>query len=79
MCRTVSDAVLVLDAIVGFDPRDAKATARASKHIPRGGYAQFLKPGGLKGKRLGIVRDPFFSFDDKHVARTFHRHLLTMR
>lgn len=79
MCRTVSDAVHVLDAIVGFDPRDAKATARASKHIPRGGYAQFLKPGGLKGKRLGIVRDPFFSFDDKHVARTFHRHLLTMR
>ncbi|KAH6832917.1 Amidase family protein [Perilla frutescens var. hirtella] len=79
MCRTVSDAVYVLDAIVGFDPRDAKATAKASKYIPRGGYAQFLKPGGLKGKRLGIVRDPLFRFDDKLVAQTFKGHLRTLR
>ncbi|KAF8410439.1 hypothetical protein HHK36_002968 [Tetracentron sinense] len=58
MCRTVSDAVYVLDAIVGFDRRDA-ATRKASKFIPNGGYKQFLKADGLKGKRLGIVRNPF--------------------
>ncbi|KFK30122.1 hypothetical protein AALP_AA7G219800 [Arabis alpina] len=54
MCRTVSDAVHVLDAIVGYDPLD-EATKIASKFIPEGGYKQFLKASGLKGKRLGIV------------------------
>uniref|UniRef100_A0A453A9Z0 Amidase domain-containing protein n=1 Tax=Aegilops tauschii subsp. strangulata TaxID=200361 RepID=A0A453A9Z0_AEGTS len=42
MCRTVSDAVHVLDAIVGYDKLDAAATRTASKYIPRGGYLQFL-------------------------------------
>ncbi|KAK9169614.1 hypothetical protein Syun_001754 [Stephania yunnanensis] len=44
LCRTVSDAVEVLDAIVGFDWKDAAATREASKFIPYGGYKQFLKP-----------------------------------
>ncbi|CDP18702.1 unnamed protein product [Coffea canephora] len=56
ICRTVSDAVYVLDAIVGFDPDDAVATKKASKYIPHRGYLQFLKSDGLKGKRLGIPR-----------------------
>ncbi|KAL3730862.1 hypothetical protein ACJRO7_027825 [Eucalyptus globulus] len=38
ICRTVSDAVYVLDAIVGYDHNDAEATREASKYIPRGGY-----------------------------------------
>ncbi|KAF5727834.1 hypothetical protein HS088_TW22G01531 [Tripterygium wilfordii] len=59
ICRTVSDAVHVLDAIVGLDYYDG-VTKEASKYIPYGGYKQFLKPYGLKGKRLGIVRNPFF-------------------
>ncbi|XP_057788593.1 probable amidase At4g34880 [Salvia miltiorrhiza] len=79
MCRTVSDAVYLLDVIVGPDPGDDVATARASKYIPRGGYAQFLKPDGLRGKRLGIVRDPLLTFGDEVVARTFERHLATLR
>ncbi|XAR59049.1 hypothetical protein NMG60_11014679 [Bertholletia excelsa] len=54
ICRTVSDAVYVLDMIVGFDRYDAVATRRASKYIPNGGYLQFLKADGLRGKRLGI-------------------------
>ncbi|KAJ0076981.1 hypothetical protein Patl1_36075 [Pistacia atlantica] len=62
ICRTVADAVHVLDAIAGFDYNDP-ATKEASKYIPYGGYKQFLKPYGLKGKRLGIVRNPFFNFD----------------
>jgi amidase len=35
--RTVSDAVHVLEAIVGYDARDAEATHMASQYIP-GGY-----------------------------------------
>ncbi|CAN1247769.1 Probable amidase At4g34880 [Linum perenne] len=55
ICRTVSDAVYVLDAIVGVDPRDYEATKEAAEFIPPGGYKQFLKKDGLRGKRLGIL------------------------
>ncbi|CAI0445378.1 unnamed protein product, partial [Linum tenue] len=54
ICRTVADAVHVLDAIAGFDEFDP-ATREASKYIPYGGYKQFLKANGLKGKRIGVV------------------------
>lgn len=60
ICRTVADATYVLDTIAGYDPYDSKATMDARKYIPQGGYAQFLKLDGLKGKRLGILRKPFF-------------------
>ncbi|KAK4477203.1 hypothetical protein RD792_016417 [Penstemon davidsonii] len=77
---TVSDAVYVLDAIVGYDSRDTEATKRASKYIPHDGYAQFLKSDGLKGKRLGIVRNPFYNFDDdKLLTSAFEHHLQTLR
>ncbi|CAN1307607.1 Probable amidase At4g34880 [Linum perenne] len=76
ICRTVSDAVYVLDAIVGFDPRDCEATNEAAKFIPSGGYKQFLKKDGLKGKKIGIVRNPFMNkVNDSTVLTTFNRHL----
>ncbi|XP_030517900.1 probable amidase At4g34880 isoform X1 [Rhodamnia argentea] len=77
ICRSVSDAVHVLDAIVGFDPRD-EATGEAAKFIPMGGYKQFLREDGLKGKRLGIVRKPFLdSFKGSTAASAFDQHLVT--
>lgn len=80
MCRTVSDAVYVLDAIVGYDHNDAQATREASKYIPPGGYTPFLKADGLIGKRLGIVRNPFFSFNnDTARAHAFEHHFRTLR
>ncbi|KAL9354279.1 hypothetical protein Peur_052249 [Populus x canadensis] len=78
ICRTVSDAVIVLDAIVGVDYND-RATQEASKYIPHGGYKQFLKPYGLKGKRLGIVRNPFLGFASKAESQAFEYHLQTLR
>ncbi|KAI9180684.1 hypothetical protein LWI28_007213 [Acer negundo] len=79
ICRTVADAVYVLDAIVGVDHND-KTTREASKYIPVGGYIQFLKPSGLKGKRLGIVRDPFFTtIKEPEIIRAFEHHFQTLR
>ncbi|KAJ7978585.1 Amidase [Quillaja saponaria] len=83
ICRTVSDAAYVLDAIAGVDIHD-HATIEASKYIPKGGYAQFLRIDGLRGKRLGVVRD----FDNllyltpgSEIAskETFRQHLNTLR
>ncbi|KAL4187782.1 hypothetical protein AMTRI_Chr09g20800 [Amborella trichopoda] len=80
ICRTVLDAVFVLDEIVGFDQRDKKATIAASKFIPAGGYKRFLKAEGLRGKRLGILREPFFNFSGTSVlAQTFETHFKTLR
>ncbi|KAK4562328.1 hypothetical protein RGQ29_004993 [Quercus rubra] len=79
ICRTISDAVYVLDEIVGLDYND-KATIKASKYIPHGGYKQFLKVNGLKGKRLGIVRKPFYNFgNDTFLKKIFAQHLDTLR
>jgi amidase len=57
MCRTVTDAALVLAAIQGADPRDS-ATRAAGARAP-GGYVDQLRPDGLKGARLGVVRKGF--------------------
>lgn len=74
----MSDAVYVLDVIAGIDYKD-KATIETSKYIPKGGYAQFLKADGLRGKRLGIVRNPFFNVIDNYTIAIVERHLNTLR
>lgn len=77
ICRT---AVYILDAIVGFDHRDAKATRKASKYIPSGGYLKFLKKDGLEGKRIGILRKPFFNFgNNSALSQAFENHFHTLR
>lgn len=79
ICRTVRDAVYLLDAIVGFDADDYQATRAAAKYIPQGGYAQFLRAGGLQGKRLGLITN-YFDFAQGSLSDlTFKRHLLTLR
>ncbi|KAE8667362.1 Pollen Ole e 1 allergen and extensin family protein [Hibiscus syriacus] len=78
ICRTVSDAVYVLDAIAGFDSND-EATRPASYYIPPGGYKRFLNPYGLQGKRLGVVRDPFFKTIGLGLVQTFESHFETLR
>ncbi|KAH9310792.1 hypothetical protein KI387_025827, partial [Taxus chinensis] len=49
ICRTITDAVYLLNEIVGYDVRDHRATKSASLFIPKGGYKQFLKTDGLQG------------------------------
>ncbi|CAI0445375.1 unnamed protein product [Linum tenue] len=75
---TVADAVHVLDAIAGFDEFDP-ATREASKYIPYGGYKQFLKANGLKGKRIGVVRNPFLSSVGEYERQAFESHVRILR
>ncbi|KAJ1411662.1 Amidase signature domain [Sesbania bispinosa] len=77
--RTVADAVYVLDAIAGFDENDPE-TAIWEKYIPRRGYKSHLKLNGLKRKRLGIVRNPYFELlNDPYVTQVFEGHFETLR
>lgn len=57
MCRTVTDAAILLGIITGIDPRDS-ATATSTGHSFTD-YTQFLDPNGLKGARIGIARKLF--------------------
>ena len=50
MTRTVTDAVIMLEAMMGKDPMDIAAIAPIS-------LSQHLILGGLKGKRIGVMRN----------------------
>ena len=54
ICRTVEDAVRVLDVIAGFDTDDP-VTEKSKDKIPES-YLDYLNPDGLKGKRIGVFR-----------------------
>lgn len=79
ICRTVSDAVHVLEVIAGFDKRD-EATETASHYIPQVGYKKFLKMDGLKAKRLGILRKGFFDFPPDSIKnKSYEDHFNSIR
>ncbi len=55
LTRTVTDLALLLDAMVGYDPEDP-VTAAGVGHLPES-YTRSLDKDGLKGKRIGILRE----------------------
>ena len=55
LTRTITDLALLLDAMVGYDPEDP-VTASGVGHVPPS-YTRFLDKDGLKGKRIGILRE----------------------
>ena len=63
ICRTVEDAVRVLDVIAAYDQADDE-TAWSIGRKPTS-YAAFLKTGGLKEKRIGVL-ESFFGSDAIH-------------
>ena len=77
LCRTVTDLALTLDAMVGYDPEDP-VTAAGVGHFPRT-FTDFLDKDGLKGKRIGILREPMGLFsepdsdDFREITRVFDR------
>ncbi len=59
MARTVRDAAILLNVLIGPDPSDPATKDSASKAEPD--YTKFLDPRGLRGARLGIARKFFGS------------------
>jgi amidase len=60
MARTVTDAAILLGALVGVDTADAASPASARQL--RADYRPFLKADGLKGARIGVARN-YFGFN----------------
>lgn len=55
MARTVEDAVRIFEVIAGYDPADP-ITATCIDKMPAN-YTQFLDKDGLKGARIGVLRE----------------------
>jgi amidase len=56
MCRSVYDCAATLDAIAGYDPADLATEAGLGK-IPDQPYTTFVNKNGLKGARVGVLRE----------------------
>lgn len=67
MARTVTDAALLLDAMVGYDPKDEYTTA-ASIANHQGSYADAMDVNSLKNARLGVVRNAYGPNDNTESA-----------
>lgn len=67
MARTVTDAALLLDAMVGYDPADEYTTAACIANH-KGSYADGLDANSLKGARLGVIRNAYGSNDNTESA-----------
>jgi amidase len=75
MARTVTDAAILLGAIVGIDPRDAVTQESGGKSFTD--YTRFLDPDGLRGARIGVARK-YFGFNDE-VDRLMNEALEVMK
>ena len=73
MARNVRDAAMLLTAMAGRDPSDP-ATAMADKYTRD--FAVGLSADGLKGKRIGVLRDRVG--DDPAIAALFEQSLKDM-
>jgi len=76
--RTVEDAARLLDVMAGFDPEDP-ITASSIGHRPPT-YTAFLDSNGLRGARIGVVRE-YFGGEPPHteVNRVMARAIESLR
>lgn len=59
MARSVTDAALLLAAMIGADPADERDAATAAAAGRVADYRAALDRGGLRGARIGVVRSLF--------------------
>jgi len=77
MARSVGDLATLLDVMVGYDPEDP-LTSRGIGHVPDS-YTKFLDKNGLKGARIGILRESMGydsepdSEDFKNITEVFDK------
>ena len=74
MCRTVTDAAILLGAVTGVDPRDGATAASEGRFLTD--YTPYLDAGGLSGARIGVARS--FTGYDPRIYTLFDEALAAM-
>lgn len=71
MARTVTDAALLTDVLVGYDPADPKTSesVRQTPHANGKSYTDYLNEDALDGARIGVYRDYVGPADDEESGR----------
>ncbi len=69
MARSVADAVALFEHIVGEDPDDPATAAARGRTFPR--YADALRADGLRGARIGVLRQAYARGIDPEVDAVF--------
>ncbi len=78
MARTVADAVSVFQVVAGYDADDPATEAVKGKPVPN--YAAALVRGGLRGARIGVLRQAFEGPTvDPEVRAVFDRAVRDLR
>ncbi|HJU65327.1 MAG TPA: amidase family protein, partial [Gemmatimonadaceae bacterium] len=78
MARTVADAVAVFQVIAGHDPDDPATEASRGRPIPS--YAASLVREGLRGARIGVLRQAYERpTTDSEIVAVFSRAIADMR
>ncbi len=68
MAHTMYDLAVALDAVAGFDSADLW-TANSLGHMPMDAYVSFLDANGLRGARVGVLKEAWdFSPCDPEVV-----------
>ncbi|MCH7571186.1 MAG: amidase [Deltaproteobacteria bacterium] len=70
MARSVGDLATLLDVMVGYDPEDP-LTSRGVGRVPDS-YTKFLDKNGLKGARIGILRESM-GYDSEPDSEDFKK------
>jgi Asp-tRNA(Asn)/Glu-tRNA(Gln) amidotransferase A subunit family amidase len=70
MARSVTDLAKLLDVMVGYDPDDP-VTARGAGQL-NGSFSDFLDANGLKGARIGILRESM-GYDAEPGSEDFNK------
>jgi amidase len=70
MARTVRDLATLLNVMVGYDPEDP-LTSKGVGHVPDS-YTKFLDKNGLKGARIGILRESM-GYDSEPESEDFKK------
>jgi amidase len=75
MTRTVTDAAILLGAMIGVDSADP--ATRSSRKRSSSNYAKFLDYDGLMGARIGVARN--MAGKNPHIIRIFEHCIEVMR
>ena len=83
MARSVTDLARLLDVMVGYDGEDPVTAIGIGK--AQGSYAAALERNGLKGARIGVLREPIgirsepASEDFKTVGEVFEKNIAELK
>jgi Asp-tRNA(Asn)/Glu-tRNA(Gln) amidotransferase A subunit family amidase len=78
MSRTVADAVTIFQVVAGYDPDDPVTEAARTRPPPN--YAASLVRDGLRGARIGVLRQAYDSASaDSEVLAVFGRAVADLR